>query len=79
MFLAYYVAYVAYLILAAQDREALQTYSSVMMGFVIPLTVVTLCVADPAVTASRACTITPALATGGTLSTAWATATPDTG
>jgi cation:H+ antiporter len=44
VFLGYYVAYVAYLILAAQQHEALGPFSSVMLGFVIPLTVVTLVV-----------------------------------
>jgi cation:H+ antiporter len=44
VFVAYYAAYVAYLILAAQQHDALGTFSSVMMGFVIPLTVVTLVV-----------------------------------
>jgi cation:H+ antiporter len=44
VFLGYYVAYVAYLILAAQQHDALTTFSSVMMGFVVPLTVVTLVV-----------------------------------
>ncbi len=44
IFLGYYAAYVAYLILAAQQHDALQAYSGVMMGFVIPLTVVTLVV-----------------------------------
>ena len=44
VFLLYYVAYVAYLILAAQQHAALGTYSSVMMGFVLPLTVITLVV-----------------------------------
>jgi cation:H+ antiporter len=44
VFLAYYVAYVAYLILAAQQHDALGAYSSVMLSFVIPLTVVTLVV-----------------------------------
>jgi len=44
VFLLYYIAYVAYLILAAQQHAALGTYSSVMMGFVLPLTVVTLVV-----------------------------------
>ena len=44
VFLAYYVAYVAYLILAAQQHAALQAYSGVMLGFVVPLTVVTLVV-----------------------------------
>jgi cation:H+ antiporter len=44
VFLGYYAAYVAYLILAAQQHDALQAYSGVMMGFVVPLTVVTLVV-----------------------------------
>lgn len=44
VFLAYYVAYVAYLILAAQQHDALAAYSSTMMIFVIPITVVTLLV-----------------------------------
>jgi cation:H+ antiporter len=44
VFVAYYAAYVAYLILAAQQHDALGTYSKVMMSFVIPLTVVTLVV-----------------------------------
>ncbi|TNF62448.1 MAG: calcium/sodium antiporter [Burkholderiales bacterium] len=44
VFLLYYVAYVAYLILAAQQHAALDTFSSVMMGFVVPLTVITLVV-----------------------------------
>ena len=42
LFLLYYVAYVAYLILAAQQHDALGSFSGVMLGFVIPLTVVTL-------------------------------------
>lgn len=44
VFLGYYAAYVSYLILAAQQHDALHTYSAVMLGFVIPLTVVTLVV-----------------------------------
>jgi cation:H+ antiporter len=44
VFFGYYIAYVAYLILAAQQHEALPVFSSVMMGFVVPLTVVTLVV-----------------------------------
>jgi len=44
VFLGYYVAYVAYLILAAQEHDALQAFSGVMLGFVVPLTVVTLVV-----------------------------------
>ena len=44
VFLLYYVAYVAYLILAAQQHDALGAFSSAMLGFVIPITVVTLVV-----------------------------------
>ena len=44
VFLAYYIAYVAYLILAAQQHDALGAYSTVMLGFVIPITVITLVV-----------------------------------
>ena len=44
VFLAYYAAYVTYLIMSAQEHAALPTYSAVMMGFVIPLTVITLVV-----------------------------------
>ena len=44
VFLGYYVAYVGYLILSAEQHDALPAYSGVMMGFVVPLTVVTLVV-----------------------------------
>lgn len=44
VFVAYYAAYVAYLILAAQAHDALPAFSAAMMSFVIPLTVVTLVV-----------------------------------
>jgi cation:H+ antiporter len=44
VFLLYYAAYVAYLILAAQQHDALGMYSSTMLSFVIPITVVTLVV-----------------------------------
>jgi cation:H+ antiporter len=44
LFLAYYVAYATYLILAARDHDALETFSTAMLSFVIPLTVVTLVV-----------------------------------
>jgi cation:H+ antiporter len=44
VFLGYYVAYVTYLVLAAQQHDALQAFSGVMLGFVVPLTVVTLVV-----------------------------------
>jgi cation:H+ antiporter len=42
MFLAFYAAYVAYLILGAQDHDALDEFSAVMLSFVLPITVVTL-------------------------------------
>ena len=42
LFLAYYVAYVAYLILGAQDHDALDEFSAIMLSFVLPITVVTL-------------------------------------
>jgi cation:H+ antiporter len=42
VFLGYYLAYVAYLILAAQQHDALGVFSATMMGFVVPLTIVTL-------------------------------------
>ena len=41
VFLGYYVAYVAYLILAAQHHAALPAFSSVMLSFVLPLTIIT--------------------------------------
>jgi cation:H+ antiporter len=44
VFLGYYIAYVTYLILAAQQHDALQAFSGVMLGFVVPLTVGTLVV-----------------------------------
>ena len=44
VFLGYYVAYVAYLILSAQQHAALPWFSSAMLSFVLPLTVVTLVV-----------------------------------
>jgi cation:H+ antiporter len=42
VFLAYYIAYVTYLILDSQNHDALGAFSTVMMSFVIPLTVITL-------------------------------------
>lgn len=44
VFLAYYVAYVVYAIMAATEHDALPAYSGVMGAFIIPLTVVTLAV-----------------------------------
>ena len=42
VFLGYYAAYTAYLILAAAAHDALPGFSTVMLSFVIPLTIVTL-------------------------------------
>jgi len=42
MFIGYYAAYVAYLILGAQQHDALDEYSAIMIGFVLPITIVTL-------------------------------------
>jgi cation:H+ antiporter len=42
LFVAYYAAYVVYLILGAQQHDALDEFSNVMLSFVLPLTVVTL-------------------------------------
>jgi len=41
IFVGYYLAYAAYLILAAQQHDALTGFSDVMLSFVIPLTIVT--------------------------------------
>ena len=40
VFLLYYAAYTAYLILAAQQHDALPVFSQAMLIFVIPMTVV---------------------------------------
>ena len=44
VFLGYYAAYTAYLILAAQQHAALPAFSNIMLGYVMPITVVTLIV-----------------------------------
>jgi len=44
VFLGYYAAYAAYLILAATQHDALQSFSVLMLSFVLPLTGVTLLV-----------------------------------
>ncbi len=44
VFLGYYIAYTAYLVLASQQSELLPTYSFVMLALVVPLTVLTLTV-----------------------------------
>lgn len=42
LFLGYYVAYTAWLVLEAQNRDVLEPFSQAMLGFVAPLTIVTL-------------------------------------
>jgi cation:H+ antiporter len=44
LFLSYYAAYTTYLLLAAQQHDALPVFSTVMEAFVLPLTAVTLAV-----------------------------------
>jgi cation:H+ antiporter len=44
MFFLYYAAYVVYLILASQHHQALGRFSSAMLSFVLPITLVTLVV-----------------------------------
>ncbi len=44
LFLGYYAVYVAYLILAATQHDALPLLSATMLGFALPLTAVTLLV-----------------------------------
>ena len=45
LFLAYYAAYTAYLVLAAQRHDGAEALADAMLGFVAPLTIVTLGVA----------------------------------
>lgn len=42
LFLAYYVAYTVYLILAATNESISRTFGGIMLGFVVPLTILTL-------------------------------------
>jgi cation:H+ antiporter len=44
LFIGYYFAYVAFLILASRHHQALPAFSAVMLSFVAPLTIVTLLV-----------------------------------
>ena len=44
VFLGYYAAYTAYLVLASQQHSSLPAYSMVMLGFVLPITVLTIAV-----------------------------------
>lgn len=42
LFFGYYILYTAYLILAAAEHDALPLFNTTMLGFVLPLTVITL-------------------------------------
>ena len=42
LFVGYYVAYTGYLLLDSAEHEALPRFGAVMLGFVVPLTVLTL-------------------------------------
>jgi len=42
LFLGYYAVYVVYLVLGAQQHDALEEFSAVMLSFVLPITIVTL-------------------------------------
>ncbi len=44
LFLAYYLAYTVYLLLDASSHDALGPYSTIMLGFVVPATVITLAI-----------------------------------
>lgn len=44
LFLGYYVAYTLYVVLAATQHDALPLFSTVMMAFTVPLTIITLVV-----------------------------------
>ena len=44
VFLGYYAAYTAWLILAAQQHAATEAFSRIMLGYVMPITVITLIV-----------------------------------
>jgi cation:H+ antiporter len=44
LFLGYYAAYVSYLVLGVQASPQLPAFRAAMLGFVLPLTVVTLAV-----------------------------------
>ena len=44
LFLLYYAAYTAYLILQSQAHAALPAFSRAMLGFIVPLTLVTIVV-----------------------------------
>jgi cation:H+ antiporter len=41
-FLAYYIAYMVYIVLAATNEAISRTFGGIMLGFVVPLTLLTL-------------------------------------
>ncbi len=45
VFLGYYVAYIAYLVMASSQHDAVPIFSRTMLGFVAPLTVLTILIA----------------------------------
>lgn len=59
MFLGYYVAYTGYLLLDSAEHDALPRYSTVMLGFVVPITAVTLLVLSVAEYRRRTSTALP--------------------
>jgi len=44
VFLAYYAAYTAWLVLQAQQHAVLPAFSGIMLGYVMPITVITIVV-----------------------------------
>lgn len=42
LFVGYYIAYITYLVLKATEHDALPLFSTVMIGFVLPITAITL-------------------------------------
>jgi cation:H+ antiporter len=44
VFLAYYAAYTGWLVLQAQQHDSVQAFSGIMLGYVMPLTVITIVV-----------------------------------
>ena len=59
MFLGYYIAYTGYLLLDSAEHDALPRYSTVMLGFVVPITAVTLLVLSVAEYRRRTSTALP--------------------
>lgn len=53
VFVGYYIAYTIYLILASTNHDSLPFYSTIMLGFVIPITVLTLAIITARIMRSR--------------------------